>query len=365
MSKSKTSSEVLVVGAGAAGMASAIALARAGVRVTLLERGEAGREASWAGGGILSPLPHWNFREEVTRLTMRGEALWPEWADYLQASTGVDTEYRKCGMMILPDYDEEKGLRWCREHGVPLERIAAREREPALGYDGPALLLPEVAQVRNPRLLRAMRQCLEGLGVVIHEQTEVIGWRIAGNAVQAVETTRGDFSAERYLVCGGAWSQILCGRYAQGLDIWPVRGQIVLFQATPGLLDTVVLRNGYYLVPRKDGLILAGTTRENVGFDKSTTAQARADILAHASALLPALREEMIVKHWAGLRPGAPDNIPTLGRHPEIENLYVNSGHFRYGVTMAPACAEIIANLLLGRPQPLDIAPYRWPQAAA
>lgn len=365
MSESKSSPDVLIIGAGAVGMASAIALAREGVRVTILDRGEAGQEASWAGGGILSPLPHWNFREEVTRLTMRGEALWPAWVDYLTTSTGQDTEYRKSGMMILPEYDEEKGIRWCKEHGVPLERIVAREREPNLSHGGQALLLPEVAQVRNPRLLRAMRLSLEKLGVAIREQTEVTDWRVAAGKVEAVETSRGELSAGRYLICGGTWSKLLCGRHAQGLDIWPVRGQMLLFQATPGLLDTVVLSNGYYLVPRQGGLILAGTTREDAGFDKSTTPQARADILAHAQALLPALKEEMVVKHWAGLRPGAPDNIPTLGRHPEFDNLYINSGHFRYGVTMAPACAEITANALLNRPQPLDIAPYRWPLAAA
>ena len=157
-----TRPDVIVVGAGAVGLSSAIAVARLGATVAVIERGEAGREASWAGGGIVSPLPPWNYRDEVTALSIRAETMWPAWAEALAARAAMDVEYRRCGMMILPDYDAAKASAWCREKGVALESVAARSRVAALGCDGPALLLPDVAQVRNPRLLAALRAWAEG-----------------------------------------------------------------------------------------------------------------------------------------------------------------------------------------------------------
>ena len=121
-----------------------------------------------------------------------------------------------------------------------------------------------------------------------------------------------------------------------------------------------MLQNDFYLIPRRDGHLLAGSTREDVGFDKSTTDEARAMLLQKAVALLPALRDMPIIQHWAGLRPASPGNIPTIGRHPQLANLYINSGHFRYGVTMSPAAVEVLMNTMNGMPQPFDVSPYLW-----
>lgn len=357
-----TPSDILIIGAGAVGLVSALHLARAGARVTLAERGEAGRESSWAGGGILAPLPYWDYREEVTRLTLLGEARWAATAADLTAATSLETEYRRCGMVILPTFDAPKASAWCADHGVPLERLSARQREPALRADDPALLLPDVAQVRNPRLLAALRGAVEQAGVTLMEHTEIIGWRVEQERIAAARTPAGELRADQYLVCGGAWNQVLTGDLALGLKVWPVRGQIVLLQAAPDLLGSVILRNGYYLIPRRDGLILAGTTRELAGFDKSVTDAAREEILAQAIDLVPALARAPVVKHWAGLRPGSEDNLPVISRHPRIANLYANAGHFRYGVTMAPICGELVTDLILHRQPRLDMSPYRWPE---
>ncbi|HQT26544.1 MAG TPA: FAD-dependent oxidoreductase, partial [Burkholderiales bacterium] len=126
-------------------------------------------------------------------------------------------------------------------------------------------------------------------------------------------------------------------------DIYPVKGQMLLFES-PGLLDTILFRDGIYLIPRKDGHILAGSTLENAGFDKTVTAERF--LHEKASEMLPALRSFSPVKKWAGLRPGSPGNIPFICRHPKFDNLYINSGHFRYGVTMSPASAKLLASLI-------------------
>jgi len=134
----------------------------------------------------------------------------------------------------------------------------------------------------------------------------------------------------------------------------------LLFKFAAPPLPHILLQSDLYFIPRRDGHLLVGSTVEDVGFDKSTTMEARAMLLRRAVALLPALRDRLIVKHWAGLRPGSPANIPTIGRHPVLPNLYLNSGHFRYGVTMAPASVEVLLNEMNGTPQPFDVSPYRW-----
>lgn len=139
-----------------------------------------------------------------------------------------------------------------------------------------------------------------------------------------------------------------------------MRGQMLLFKSQPHVLEHVIYQQGIYLIPRLDGHILVGSTVEDVGFDKSTTPETRQDLMSAAFKLLPALSKATLIQHWSGLRPGSPDNVPTIARHPEIENLYANAGHFRYGVTMAPVSADLIAEIILGLPPSLDITAYQW-----
>ncbi len=348
--------EFLVVGAGALGLASAEALLKQGASVTVLERGAAGQESSWAGGGILSPLCPWDYPDVVTQLTSRGAALFGAWAAELHQSTGIDPEYETCGMLVLPPFDMQLALQWCAAHGVAFHPARGR----GVGGEGGALLLPEVAQVRNPRLLQAQRARVGQLGGRIVEQCEVEEVVAEAGRVKHVATTRGEFGAERYIVTAGAWSKQVLGAQAAQLGIKPIRGQMLLFKFDTPPLPHTVLHQGMYLIPRRDGHLLAGSTLEDIGFDKSTTGEAREMLLQHALELLPALRDMPVVMHWSGLRPGSPDNIPSIGRHPVLENLYINSGHFRYGVTMAPASVEVLLNEIKGKAQRFDVSPYKW-----
>jgi len=207
-----------------------------------------------------------------------------------------------------------------------------------------------------------LRLALERMGVRIVERVEVTGIVSTEDRVERLDTTAGSFSAEQYVVAAGAWSKKLLGKQGVQLDIKPVRGQMLLYRAQPGMLPHIILQNGTYLIPRDDGHILVGSTLEDVGFDKSTTEEARVALHARALVMLPQLAQAEFVKHWAGLRPAAPGNIPIIARHPQLENLYLNSGHFRYGVTMAPASAQILANHLFNRKQPFDVSSYNWPR---
>lgn len=352
--------DFIIIGGGVIGLSTALELVRDGARVTVLERGAAGAESSWAGGGILSALMPWQYPDAVTQLCDLGAGVYPQWSAQLHAASGIDPEFRVSGMLVLPPLDDAVAERWCAGHGWRHVWEQAQAHLPNLAENSAALWLPEVAQVRNPRLVQALRGAALAAGVNLLEGVEVTRVACSATRIDYLDTPRGRLQAGAYIIAAGAWSQQILGDLAPDWPIRPMRGQMLLFKAAPDLLPHIVYRQGIYLIPRRDGHILAGSTVEDAGFDKSTTAAARQMLYSAATGILPVLQSAPLVQHWSGLRPGSPDNVPTIGRHPVIGNLYANTGHFRYGVTMAPASAQILAGLIAGRTQPLDVAPYRW-----
>jgi glycine oxidase len=350
--------DFLIVGAGAIGLTSALSLLQSGYRVTLVERGAVGQEASWAGGGILSPLCSWDYPESVTRLAHRSMDMFADAAAMLHSATGIDPEYRRSGMLLLPPYQAEVATQWCVQHHVAIQPVDTGDYLQAMKGEG--LLLPEVAQVRNPRLLRALRSRVEMLGGVFLEQREVQKFEITGDCVTGLQTAQGRLTADAYIVAAGAWSRVLLAEHALNIDIRPIRGQILLFKFDAPPFQQILLKKDLYLIPRKDGHVLVGSTLEDVGFDRSTTAGARDSLMQRIAEIFPEWAGLQPVNHWAGFRPGSPDNIPTIGRHPHLANLYANCGHFRYGVTMSLASAELLRNEIEGKPQPLPTGEYRW-----
>lgn len=359
--------DVIIIGAGIIGLATAERLLVQGAKVTILERNKVGQESSWAGGGILSPLFPWNYSDAVTSLTSYSALQFPEWVSVLRETSGIDPEYEISGMLILPPYDGETARRWCSMRGIRLEQRTACNihsihdvtADRMKKTQNCALFLPNVAQVRNPRLLRALRSQVELLGGKIIENCAVNHLKIADRHIQSIAALWGEFTADSYILCAGAWSTKILGIHALKLDIKPARGQMLLFKFDTPPIPTIIVQNDLYLIPRRDGHLLIGSTLEDAGFDKQTTIAARDSLLEQAQTILPSLEKMPIKQHWSGLRPASLENIPTIGRHPVIRNLLINSGHFRYGVTMAPASAEILANQLTGSAQPLDTTPYQ------
>ncbi|WP_350150565.1 glycine oxidase ThiO [Nitrosomonas sp.] len=359
--------DVIVIGAGIIGLATAERLLVQGAKVTILERNKAGQESSWAGGGILSPLFPWSYSDAVTSLTSYSALQFPDWVSVLRETSGIDPEYEISGMLILPPYDEEIAQRWCSIRGIKLEQRRACDihsthtvtTDRMKKAQNCALFLPDVAQVRNPRLLRALQSRVELLGGKIIENCAVNHLKITDQHIHSVATLCGEFTADNYIMCAGAWSKEILGTHALKLDIKPVKGQMLLFKFDTPPIPAIIVQSDLYLIPRRDGHLLIGSTLEDVGFDKQTTIAARDSLLEQAQAILPALEKMPIKQHWSGLRPASFENIPTIGQHPVIRNLLINSGHFRYGVTMAPASAEILANQLTGSAQPLDTTPYQ------
>lgn len=325
----------LVVGGGIIGLCTALVLRKAGFAVRLLERGRIGREASWAGGGILSPLYPWRAPEPVWRLASRSIEAYPALCAELAEISGIDPEWTASGMLVL-DADEREAARiWSERTGRVVEHSI---------YDGrPAIWLPWVAQVRNPRLCRALRVALEREGVRCEEGQGALRLASEGDRAVVVDPAGACHRADLVVVAAGAWSAALLADSGWTLPLAPVKGQMILLKGEPGALNRILLRDGRYLIPRRDGRILVGSTVEpEAGFGTGTDPAVADTLQAFAASLLPAAAGFTREAHWSGIRPGSPDECPVIRRHPLLGNLFVNAGHYRNGLTLAPASAECL-----------------------
>lgn len=356
-------SDFLIIGGGVIGMLTALQLADAGQHVTIIERGTCGKEASWAGGGIVSPLYPWRYAPPISQLSRWSEGAYPTLALRLLEETGIDPEYRQKGLLYLNVDDEERALGWARQMGKPLVQVDAdfvHQKEPdvAIAHEN-ALWMPTLGSVRNPRLGQALRAKLLAMPrVTLQEHCAMHDFLRRDGVVVGVNTSQGVFEAGRLVVCGGAWTAKLLATLNVHLPVRPVKGQMIAYQAPPGLVQRVVLKDGRYVIPRNDGLLLVGSTLEEAGFDKTTDAEALASLQQSAERIVPVLANCPVAYHWAGLRPGSPDGIPFIGAIPGQPNVFVNAGHYRNGLVLAPASTHLLADQLLGREPLIDPTPF-------
>jgi glycine oxidase len=356
--------DVIIIGGGVIGLSLAWELAGQGATVAVLEQGQLGQEASWAGAGILPPG---NLHKASTPEAMlRGLScsLWRRWSDELREATGIDNGFRICGGLEVRSNGSsdvlDREIRGWQEEGVEVESLtgaAAIACEPELNSGiACAYRLPQMGQVRNPRHLKALIGACASRGVKLHAGTPVFALERSGERVLSVETSRGAMRAGGVVISAGAWSARLLHASGCGAPVRPIRGQIVLLNSRPGVLRHVVNVGPRYLVPRTDGRILAGSTEEDAGFDKRTTAEAIRELLRFAIELVPALGQAALERTWCGLRPFTGDGLPYLGRVPNTENLFVAAGHYRAGLQLSPATAVVMSQLILDRQPaiPLD-----------
>lgn len=348
---------VIVVGGGVIGMLQARSLAQEGFDVSLIDKGELGREASWAGGGIISPLYPWRYSEPVTALASRSQALYPNLVSQIHQESGIDPEYSGHGLLMLKVSDERAALHWGQTYRPWLEHIntkAIYNLEPNLaeGHEQ-SLWMPDVGSIRNPRLLNALRAIMHA-----HPHIKVFESSPVQNfSANSITLTTGEtHAADKIVFCSGAWTSGLLPQ--QAIKIEPVKGQMIVFDAPVGLVNRVVLSDGRYVIPRKDGKVVAGSTLEYKGFDKLTDEDAKRSLFHSATKLFPGLANHTVIHHWAGLRPGSPEGIPTIGLLKGYESVYVNAGHFRNGLVLAPASVELLSSIIANRSPKMPIDAY-------
>jgi glycine oxidase len=355
--------DVVVIGGGIIGLTTAYFLAREGLRVQVVDKGDLGREASWAGAGILPPGNPSAARTPYEQLRAHSTMLLPLLAAELRERAGVDNGYLRCGGLEFFEEGAEVAVNEWRADGVtftPLEGEALHRLEPALAPTvARAYHLPDLAQVRNPRHLKGLIAGCQQLGVDLRADCPALGFEREARRITAVQTAAGPLPGERFLVAAGSWTDLLLAPLGWRPGVRPIRGQIVLLNPGKPLFRRVLMCGTRYLVPRPDGRVLVGSTEEDAGFDKRTSAAAIGDLLKLACTLVPALAEAPLERCWAGLRPGSPDGLPFIGAVPGFDNLFVAAGHFRAGIQLSAGTALALKETLLGQPLTVPLDAFR------
>ncbi|MFA6052593.1 MAG: glycine oxidase ThiO [Methylobacter sp.] len=357
-----TTPDITIIGGGIIGLLTAREFFKAGATVTVIEKNLAGQESSWAGGGILLPLYPWRQPDAITRLALQSLKLYPALASQLNTETRIDPEWNPCGLLITKNPDIAAAIDWCSANNISFQQADADFFSTINTTPDNPLWLPDIAQARNPRLVKSLKQDLINKGVTLIEHCELKAITLENSRITTINTTSDQFAVNQLIISAGAWTGQLFQQLFPATDaprISPVKGQMLLFDAEPGTLKFMALDGDQYLIPRRDGKILAGSTVELDDFNKTTTAEARDKLNAFALNLLPALKNFPVVKHWAGLRPGTEHGVPYIDKHPEISNLCINAGHFRNGLVMGPASAQLMVDLVLNRPTSVAPEPYQ------
>ncbi len=345
---------VLIVGGGLVGCLSALRIAQAGARVTVLERAVPGAEASSAAAGILAAHSEAAGPGAAYDLGCESLGLYARLADELRDLVGVDVEYRRCGVLeiardetMLDELDRK--FAWQRVAGRTVERWDARlahTREPELSTDlAGGLFFADDGQIDPRRLVSAVSQAAERAGVIFRTGAYVRRVRREGDRVVGVELEDDFVPADHVVVAAGAWSALVEGSVAPG-SVRPARGQIVELLCRTPPLASVIYGGGGYVVPRRDGRVLCGSTLEFVGYQKDVTAAGVLRILQMATTVVPALALARVGAAWSNFRPHTADMTPLVG-DVGVRGLTVATGHFRSGILLAPVTAEIVRDLVV------------------
>jgi len=365
--------EVIIVGGGVIGLSIARELASRGVSdIVLFDKGELGKEASWAAGGILAPQVEADSADEFFKLATASRDLYPSLAHALYDETGIDVELDQTGTLYLGfNEDDEVELRqrfaWQRRTGLRVEWLNSedlRRLEPNISAEVRcALRFPDDWQIENRKLVQALIAANQRLRVRLLPKCEVTSLRVERDRVAGVEVANGMISAAVVIVCAGAWtSSLTISTTSARIEIEPVRGQMLCFKPITQLAQHVIYSSRGYLVPRRDGRLLAGSTSERVGFDNRVTEEGVNSIRSMASEIAPALQAARLIDSWAGFRPRAIDDLPVIGPDVEVEGLFYATGHYRNGILLTPITAKVLADCVterLNSPFLASFSPHR------
>jgi glycine oxidase len=363
---------VIVVGAGLVGMATALELDARGLPVTLLEKAVPGAEASTAAAGILGPQLEHATDGPTLDLTLEGARATRALVARLRADVDADVDWVDAAAVKLAFSPEEVAelegrAAWQRARGLRIDVVTgdeARRRDASLGPHALAAAFLPDDQALDPRRYGAALQAAvkKRAGIEVRSGVPVRDLLVVDGACSGVALEDGsELLGAHVVVCGGAWSTQVPGvAAALGVAsdfVRPVRGQMIELRGPPGTITRVVYGPGGYLVPRRDGRVVCGSTMEEAGFDKSVTVAGAQGILERARRFVPAVGDFALVSTWAGLRPAPHDGLPLLGP-TKTRGLWLSTGHFRNGVLLAAVSASALAALLVGDRPPVDVARF-------
>jgi glycine oxidase len=365
--QSPRSVDVAIIGGGVMGCAVALRLAQNGAAVTVVERGIPGAEASSAAAGILGPQWESEGPGPLLELGLRSRALYPAFAAELHDASGIDIGHTRSGLIELAlDAADEAALAarstWQRARGLSAEIVSPQDLRGLEPHLGPGVRLglryEAEGHVHARALARALSQAAARAGARFLQGRYVRRVLVEGGRARGVELDGEALAASIVVLCAGSWSSLVEAGGVPSPVVRPARGQMVAIETRPPLFRHVLVAHGRgYLVPRADGVALAGSTLEMVGFRKEVTVAGLCDILTLARTLVPDLGEAPVTETWSNFRPYTPDALPVIGRTP-VDGLLVATGHHRYGILLTPITAQVIAELITRGTTSVDLAPF-------
>jgi glycine oxidase len=344
--------DAIIIGAGIIGLSLAVELSKEGLKVLVVEKGEPGREASWAAGGMLADFPL-ELPEALRELATASAAMYPEFVDELQDESGLKIDLRSQGTLLF--HDQPLHATTTGSHGLPaLLADLEPKLKPVEPASYPALYLNE-RSVDPRHLSSAAIAAIHHRGIDLSSGNEVLAVDLKDGKACGIRTKKTQFSTSLVVNCAGAWaSQVEPIRFPTR----PVKGQMLcVIMPEKELIRHVIRTSDVYLIPRTDGRMLVGATVEDVGFDKRTVPETMQKLNRAAIDLVPDLAEARFLEAWAGLRPGTPDRLPILGA-TAIEGYFVATGHFRDGILLAPITAKIMAQIITGNKPSIDVSKF-------
>ena len=368
--------KIIIIGGGVIGLSIGWQLAKSDAAITIYERSQAGRAASWAAAGMLAPLAEAHSEEpELLKLGSQSLARYPQWVNELELDAKMSIGYRVEGTLIVGlEPDDTHQLRHLyasqQELGLDVEWLngrEAREIESALSPRVTAAIRCATDhQVDNRLMVKALQRAYQARGGVLHENSPIKRIVVENGIATGVQTQDSFQAADVCILAAGCWSAQIEGLPDRIVPpVRPVKGQMLALQMEEGITVKNVIRTvraryltSAYLVPRSDGRLIVGATSEEMGFDTRLTAGGVFELLRGAWEAVPGIYELPLLETWSGLRPGSRDNAPILGKTP-VENLIYATGHYRNGILLTPITAYEITNLILTDETSETIVPFQ------
>ena len=357
--RGRNKADITIVGAGILGLLGALELVQRGVSVTIVDDAER-RPASWAGGGILSPLYAWRYSEAMNQLAREAVPRYQTIVALLSAAgLPVDGLLYQSGMWVATrPVEQEMALQWAASQSWEARPCLA-ERVMSGSPAGDGVFFPHLGSIRNPRLLRQLRAYLRRSGVTF-VNARVTALHPEDRGGRLILQDGQVLVAETVLLCAGAWNDRLLAELGPSPALFPAKGEMLLYQLPAGRVPSIMLTEEGYLIPRSDGAVLVGSTLRRGDASDYPSVNGRYRLESLASHLLPELALHKPAFHWSGVRPGCDRDHPWLGAIPGRKGWFAAAGCYRNGLVAAPACAALLAQLICEEPTELDSQLYAF-----